>query len=87
MEGSDVRILSLFSRLVGRKAFPQVIFVTTMWGLLDEDGKKVAYNREKELEEDFWREMVAEGSHVQRFQGSKASQTGSFRSLWEMQTQ
>jgi GTP-binding protein EngB required for normal cell division len=76
MEGSDVRTLNLFSRLVGKNAFPHVVFVTTMWGKLDENGLKHAYKREMELKEKFWREMILEGSTVQRFDGTRASAEG-----------
>ena len=71
MEGSDVKTLNLFSRLVGKEAFPHVVFVTTMWGRLDAEGQKTAYKREKELKGDFWREMILEGSYVQRFEATK----------------
>lgn len=76
MEGSDIRTLNLFSKLVGREAFPHIVFVTTMWGNLDTEGKKIAYKREKELKDDFWNEMVQGGSYVTRFEGSKASAEG-----------
>jgi hypothetical protein len=76
MEGSDVRTLKLFSRLVGPSAFPHVVFVTTMWGRLDAEGQRVAYKREKELKDHFWKEMILEGSYVTAFQGSKASAEG-----------
>jgi hypothetical protein len=76
MEGSDVKTLNLFSRLVGKEAFPHVVFVTTMWGRLEVEGQKTAYKREKELKEDFWREMILKGSYVQRFEGTKDSAEG-----------
>jgi hypothetical protein len=76
MEGSDIATLNLFSKLVGKEAFPHVVFVTTMWGKLDAAGKEVAYKREKELKETFWGEMIQEGSYMTKFQGSKASAEG-----------
>jgi hypothetical protein len=76
MEGSDIRTLDLFSKLVGKAAFRHVVFVTTMWGNLDAEGKKVAFKREKELKEKFWDEMMHDGSYVTRFEGSRASAQG-----------
>lgn len=76
MEGSDIRTLNLFSKLVGKGAFPHVVFVTTMWGNLDDAGKKAAYKRENELKEDFWSEMIQEGSYMTRFDGNKDSAEG-----------
>ncbi|KAI9771290.1 MAG: hypothetical protein M1840_002260 [Geoglossum simile] len=75
MEGSDVRTLELFSKLIGKEAFPHVVFVTTKWGLLDERSLRVA-EREMELKEDFWKEMILEGSYVTRFQDTKDSAEG-----------
>ena len=76
IEGSDIRTLTLFSKLVGKEAFPHVVFVTTMWGKLDTEGKKVAFKRENELKEDFWNEMIEQGSWMTRFEGNKASAEG-----------
>lgn len=76
MEGSDVRTLNLSSKPVGKEAFPYVVFVTTMWGKLDSEGKNVAFQRENELREKFWNEMIDEGSYMTRFEGNKASAEG-----------
>jgi hypothetical protein len=62
MEGSDIRNLNLFSKLVREGAFPHVVVVTTIWGDLDEAGKKSAQKTEKKLKENFWSEMIQEGS-------------------------
>ena len=76
MEGSDVRTLDLFLRLVGKDAFPHVVFVTTKWCRLDADGKRIAYKKERELKNDFWREVILDGANVTRFQGTRDSAEG-----------
>ena len=78
MEGSDMTTFELFSKLVGKKAFPYVVFVTTKWGLLDKKNQMVGNEREMELKEDFWKEMIMEGrgSYVTRFLDTKDSAEG-----------
>jgi len=76
MEGSDVNTLKLFARLVGKKAFPHVVLVTTMWSRLGSNGQNLGDRKEMELKEDFWREMIMEGSYMQRFSGTKDSAEG-----------
>jgi hypothetical protein len=76
MEGSDVKTLKLFTRLVGRKSFPHVVLVTTMWSRLGPNGQSSGERKEMELKEDFWREMIMDGSYVQRFTGTKDSAEG-----------
>lgn len=78
MEGSDVKTFELFYKLVGRNAFPHVVFVTTKWGLLDDENRMKAEKRELELKDDFWKEMIIEGkgSYVTRFLDTKDSAEG-----------
>jgi GTP-binding protein EngB required for normal cell division len=76
MEGSDIKTLKLFTRLVGRKAFPHVVLVTTMWSRLGPNGQSLGERKEMELKEDFWKEMILDGSYVQRFAGTKDSAEG-----------
>jgi len=78
MTGSDITTFDLFSKLVGKKAFPYVVFVTTKWGLLDKRHQAVGDEREMELKEDFWKEMIMEGkgSYVTRFMDTKDSAEG-----------
>lgn len=76
MGGSDVRTLDIFTRLVGKSAFPHVVFVTTKWGRLDAEGKKAGYRKERELKNDFWREIILDGATATRFHGSRDSAEG-----------
>jgi hypothetical protein len=76
MEGSDVRTLNLFARLVGKEAFAHIVFVTTRWESKDIEEQKLFEKRERQLKDEFWREMILEGSYLQRFYGTKDSAEG-----------
>ena len=76
MDGSDVRTLDLFSQLVGTVAFKHIVLVSTMWDHVDVRHENVAFDRELQLKDDFWRDMIRGGSYTQRFLGSKASAEG-----------
>jgi hypothetical protein len=71
MEGSDIRTLNLFARLVGKEAFAHIVFVTTRWESKDVEEQKLFEKRERQLKDEFWREMILEGSYLQRFYGTK----------------
>jgi hypothetical protein len=76
MDGSDVRTLYLFSQLVGRAAFKHVVFVSTMWNRVDAQLDPFVYEREAQLKNGFWGDMIGGGSYPQRFLGTKASAQG-----------
>jgi len=76
MEGSDVRTLNLFARLVGKEAFAHIVFVTTRWENKGVEEQKLFEKRERQLKDEFWREMILEGSYLQRFYGTKDSAEG-----------
>jgi hypothetical protein len=76
MEGSDVKSLEIFSKLVGKEAFPHVVFVTTKWNKLTGSDADLAYQHEKQLRDDFWGDMLDMGSHSTRFDGNRASAEG-----------
>jgi len=49
---------------------PNVVITTTMWGKVDdEEGDQ----REEELKNDFWKEMVAQGCKTERFDNTYES--------------
>ena len=75
MEGSDVDALRTFQELVGEAALPHVVLVSTMWGKF-RGQKNVAFNREAELRDKFWKTMIGKGSQVDRFDGDTASAQG-----------
>ena len=70
MTGSVLKNLRLFSSMCGSTSMPNTILVTTMWStIMPEIGEQ----REKELKETYWKEMIAEGCKVMRFEGTKES--------------
>jgi len=73
MTGSVLKNLRIFISLCGQKAMPSVVCATTMWS---EVPKVKAVEREKELKDDFWKEMVAAGCKVHRFKDTYNSAWG-----------
>ena len=70
MRGTTSKNLDLFKRLCGDKALSSVVFGTTKWGKVDEN---VGKNREQQLAETFFNDMMAAGSKVLRFDLTKSS--------------
>ncbi|KAL4065613.1 P-loop containing nucleoside triphosphate hydrolase protein [Scleroderma yunnanense] len=62
--GTPLRNLNMFKELCGKDNFKNVVLVTTMWDEVLED---VGLQREKELQDDFWRAMLRLGSATHRF--------------------
>lgn len=62
--GSALRNMDMFRLLCGDDGLSNVVFVTTMWGMVDEaKGEK----REEELREKFWKPMIDHQSRTARF--------------------
>ncbi|KAH0537659.1 hypothetical protein FGG08_005572 [Glutinoglossum americanum] len=74
MQGSARKNLEMFTKLVGDAALPNVVLVTTMWGLMND--KYEANQRYDELREEYWCDMIDKGSLTTRFDGSRASAEG-----------
>ncbi|KAG8782102.1 hypothetical protein FRC20_007857 [Serendipita sp. 405] len=70
MAGTSSRDLELFANLCGNAAMPNVIVVTTMWSLVANNTGK---EREEQLRETFWSQMITEGCRIARFEDSTAS--------------
>jgi hypothetical protein len=70
MSGSAMKNLRIFSSLCGQKAMPYVIIVTTMWGYVSEE---LGVKREEELKRDVWKDMVADGCKIERFEDTRSS--------------
>ncbi|OCL12176.1 hypothetical protein AOQ84DRAFT_420697 [Glonium stellatum] len=68
IQGSTLKNFQMFQRLCGNAAFGNVILVTTMWDLLDD--QTTGYQREQELREQFWGLMEDHGSYIDRFDGN-----------------
>lgn len=76
MHGSDMKTLDLFYRLIGKPAFKHAVLVSTMWNQVKAEFEDAAYDKEAQLTDDFWREMILGGSYAQRFLGTRASAEG-----------
>lgn len=70
MAGSLVDTLGLFSKLCGMSVMGNVIIATSMW---DEVNEKRGPQREQELIESFFKDMVANGCAVKRFEKTRES--------------
>ena len=74
MAGSARKSLQTFNTMCGKAAMPRVVVGTTMWrDVPPHTGKQ----REEELKEKWWKDMIAQGCHVQRF-------ADSYDSAWEV---
>ena len=76
MQGSTMKNLQLFTKLVGESALSNVSLVTTMWGNVTENNEGEANSRDSELRDDFWGDMIRKGSSATRFDGTKESAQG-----------
>jgi ribosomal protein L29 len=75
-QGSTHNVLNLFRQLVGDEALGNVVLVTTQWGRVSESDMPAAIEREQELRDKYWREMLDANSMTTRFTGDKASAEG-----------
>lgn len=74
MTGSPLNNLELFAKMCGNQAMPNVTLVTTMWSNVRED---IGGQRENELRSEFWKDMIAKGCHVKRFEDT-------YKSAWDI---
>ncbi|MCJ1353369.1 MAG: gTPase, IMAP member 8 [Icmadophila ericetorum] len=72
MQGSSMKALQIFKKLVGDEAFKNVVLATTRWDLVGED---IGSEREQELHTKFWAYMMNKGATMTRFYGDRASAT------------
>jgi hypothetical protein len=66
MKGSALKNLQMFGTVLGNKAMPNVIMVTTKWSKVMKEGVE----REQELKAHFWKDMIADGCRIARFEDS-----------------
>lgn len=70
MNGSSMKTLQIFQRICGETALANVLLVTTRWNEIEES---LGASRERELRDNFWAFMIAKGSKLGRFHGSRQS--------------
>jgi hypothetical protein len=63
MDGASKKSLRLFRKLCGESNLRNVILASTMWENVDE---AKAAERERELAENYWKEMIENGSKIAR---------------------
>jgi len=68
--GAALKMLHIFDALVGVNAMKNVVLVSTMWDLVNND---VGEEREAALKKSFWSEMANRGAVVARHDGSPAN--------------
>ena len=74
MVGTPLKILRMFANLCGDGAIKNVILATTMWDLVEADE---GVRRVTQLQGKYWKEMLARGSKVARFDRT-------YESAWEI---
>lgn len=70
MEGSSLRSLRMFRKLVGVDALHNVILATTHWAEVSEE---VGARREKELRNEFFKDLIDNGARMTRYAGNEQS--------------
>jgi len=73
MTGSILKNLKTFASFCGKRAMPNVIIATTMWGKV---GIEEGSEREKELKGDFWKDILDSGCRTERFEKTYESAWG-----------
>ncbi|KAI6114512.1 hypothetical protein F5141DRAFT_1062900 [Pisolithus sp. B1] len=70
MAGTPLKNLRVFQKLCGNEAMSRVILVTTMW---DEVEESVGMERLEELEGNYWKPMISQGSTTYRYGNTSES--------------
>ena len=68
--GSPLRNLAIFKDLCGKDSLNHIVLTTTLWNDIDEETGSA---REAQLKEGYWRPMIARGSRMRRFSGTRQS--------------
>ena len=71
MRGSLRRELEMLKLIVGPQNYRNVLLVTTKWG--DKSRRREYENRQFQLEENYWEDMMIGGAECHRFEGSTDS--------------
>ncbi|KAI6156086.1 hypothetical protein EDD17DRAFT_1489994 [Pisolithus thermaeus] len=70
MAGTPLKNLRVFQKLCGNEAMSRVTLVTTMW---DEVEESVGMERLEELEGNYWKPMISQGSTTYRYGNTSES--------------
>ena len=77
--GTVRKNMSLFKKLCGDGALQHVILATTKWSRLGNG--TLGRQREAELSETFWKNMLSKGSSMTRFEGTQGSAKNIVRNI------
>ncbi|KAF8055862.1 P-loop containing nucleoside triphosphate hydrolase protein [Lyophyllum atratum] len=70
MSGSAMQNVEMFKKLCGKDASKKVVLVTTMW---DEVSEATGAQRERQIKDKFWKDMLELGSRTVRFHLSQSA--------------
>ncbi|XP_006463967.1 hypothetical protein AGABI2DRAFT_225970 [Agaricus bisporus var. bisporus H97] len=74
MGSAPQKSLKVFQKTAGKQFFSRVTLMTTMWpDPADTVEMEESEMRERELREEYWAEMIEEGSEVKRFKNTRES--------------
>ena len=73
MDGPSTTNIRMFRKLCGDKTMRNVILATTMWPTPEQGTDDLLEGRAKDLEREFWSEMIDNGSKIHRFDNTKES--------------
>lgn len=71
--GTSKANLKLLRTLVGEGVLKNVILITTKWNLLRSEDRRRALQREQDLVDNYWADMIEKGSYVAQFDGTPGS--------------
>jgi hypothetical protein len=71
MRGSSKRELEMLRLIAGKKNYKHILLVTTKWG--DPTRVREFENRQFELQDNYWSDLIDGGAGVHRFEGSNGS--------------
>ena len=74
----------LLQELVGVSKLGHVYLATTKWGNFHSNNRTLAFKRENQLREIFWRSVVEKGAQMGRFDGDTASAQGIVANIIQM---
>ncbi|KAF5351036.1 hypothetical protein D9756_008411 [Leucocoprinus leucothites] len=73
MGGTPRKNLELFKKVCGEDYFPLMVLVTTMWSERSDEDEAVFFERESQLQKDYWGDIIKDPAQVQRFRGTQSS--------------
>jgi hypothetical protein len=76
MGGSAAKNLQLLRELCGKTFLSRLTLVTTMWDLVRES---VGARRERDLMANFWKDLIDNGAHHRRYDGTKSGEHGALQ--------